>query len=68
VSWKDRKPVVAELRKIDRAADAEAGRKALEAFEHGSWGCKYAAIWRSTMKAIRSAALAAIAVAISVSA
>ena len=29
VSWKDRKPVVAELRKIYRAADAEAGRKAL---------------------------------------
>ena len=28
VSWKDRKPVVAELRKIYRAADAEAGRKA----------------------------------------
>ena len=33
VSWKDRKPVVAELRKIYRAADAETGRKALEAFE-----------------------------------
>jgi transposase-like protein len=49
VSWKDRKPVVAELRKIYRAADAEAGRKALEAFEDGSWGGKYAAIgqiWR----------------------
>ena len=41
VSWKDRKPVVAELRKIYRAADAEAGRKALEAFEDGSWGRKY---------------------------
>jgi putative transposase len=49
VSWKDRKPVVAELRKIYRAADAEAGRKALEAFEDGPWGRKYAAIgqiWR----------------------
>ena len=49
VSWKDRKPVVAELRKIYRAADAEAGRKALEAFERGPWGRKYAAIgqiWR----------------------
>ncbi len=49
VSWKDRKPVVAELRKIYRAADAAAGRKALEAFEDGSWGRKYAAIgqiWR----------------------
>ena len=33
VSWKDRKPVVAELRKIYRAADAQAGRTALEAFE-----------------------------------
>ena len=42
VSWKDRKPVVAELHKIYRAADAEAGRKALEAFEEGSWGRKYA--------------------------
>jgi putative transposase len=49
VSWKDRKPVIAELRKIYRAADAEAGRKALEAFMEGSWGRKYAAIgqiWR----------------------
>ena len=49
VSWKDRKPVVAELRKIYRAADAETGRKALEAFEGGPWGGKYAAIgqiWR----------------------
>ena len=38
VSWKDRKPGVAELRKIYRAADAEAGRKALEAFgaAHGA--------------------------------
>jgi putative transposase len=49
VSWKDRRPVVAELRKIYRAADAETGRKALEAFEGGPWGGKYAAIgqiWR----------------------
>src|SRR5579863_3986733 len=49
VSWKDRKPVVAELRKIYRAADAEAGRMALEAFEGSPWGRKYAAIgqiWR----------------------
>ena len=48
-SWKDRKPIVAELRKIYRAADAEAGRKALEAFEDSPWGRKYAAIgqiWR----------------------
>ena len=49
VSWKDREPVVAELRKIYRAADAKAGRKALEAFEESPWGRKYAAIgqiWR----------------------
>ena len=49
VSWKDRRPVVAELRKIYRAADAEAGRKALEAFEDSLWGRKYPAIgqiWR----------------------
>lgn len=49
VSWKDRKPVVTELRRVYRAADAEAGRKALEAFDAGLWGRKYAAIgqmWR----------------------
>jgi putative transposase len=49
VSWKDRKPVVAELRKVYRAADAEVGRKALEEFDAGPWGRKYAAIgqiWR----------------------
>ena len=49
VSWKDRQPVVTELRKICRAADAEAGRMALEAFEDGPWGREYAAIgqiWR----------------------
>ena len=49
VSWKDRRPVVAELRKIYRAADAETGRKALEAFEGGPWGGKDGAIgqiWR----------------------
>src|SRR6201987_2894332 len=48
-AWKDRKPIVAELRKIYRAADAEAGRKALQAFENSPWGRKYAAIgqiWR----------------------
>ncbi len=49
VSWKDRKPVVAELRKIYRAKDAEAGGKALEAFDASPWGRKYEAIgkiWR----------------------
>jgi hypothetical protein len=49
VSWKDRKPVMPALRAIYRAADAEAGLKALEAFEAGPWGEKYPAIamsWR----------------------
>ena len=48
-SYKDRKPVVAALRAIYRARNAEAGLKALEAFETGYWGRKYAAIsqhWR----------------------
>jgi transposase-like protein len=38
VSWKDRKAVVPALRAIYRAKDAEAGMKALEAFEAGDWG------------------------------
>jgi putative transposase len=49
VAWKGRKPVVAELRKVYRAKDAEAGREALEAFDAGPWGRKYEAIgkiWR----------------------
>jgi putative transposase len=47
VSWKDRKPVVPALRAIYRAKDAEAGMKALEAFEAGEWGRKYPAIGQS---------------------
>ena len=49
VSWKDRKPLVPALREIYRAKDADAGLKALEAFEAGDWGKKYPAItgaWR----------------------
>lgn len=49
VSWKDRKAVVPALRAIYRARDAEAGMKALEAFEAGDWGRRYPAIalsWR----------------------
>ena len=49
VSWKDRKPVVSELKLVYRAIDAEAGRAALEAFAEGFWGRKYPAIaqaWR----------------------
>jgi putative transposase len=48
VSWKDRKAVVPALRAIYRAKDAEAGMKALEAFEAGDWD-RYPAIalsWR----------------------
>jgi len=40
VSWKDRKPVMPALREIYRAKDADAGMKALEAFEAGYWGKK----------------------------
>jgi putative transposase len=47
VSWKDRKPVVPALRAIYRAKDAEAGMKALEDFEAGYWGQRYAAITQS---------------------
>jgi putative transposase len=49
VSWKDRKAVVPALRAIYRAKDADAGMKALEAFEAGDWGQRYPAIalsWR----------------------
>jgi transposase-like protein len=47
VSWKDRKAVVPALRAIYRAADAEAGMKALEDFETGDWGQRYPAITQS---------------------
>lgn len=49
VSWKDRKPVVPALRAIYQATNAEAGMKALQAFEAGKWGQRYPAIalsWR----------------------
>jgi putative transposase len=47
VSWKDRKAVVPALRAIDRANDAEAGIKALDAFDASPWGQKYPAIAQS---------------------
>ncbi len=47
VSWKDRKPVMPALRAIYRAKDAEAGLKALDAFEADPWGQKYPAIAQS---------------------
>src|SRR4051795_6693452 len=49
VSYKDRKPVAAALKEIYEALDAAAGAAALDAFEEGPWGRKYAAIapsWR----------------------
>lgn len=47
VSWKDRKTVVPALRAIYRAKDADAGLKALDAFQTGSWGQRYPAIAQS---------------------
>jgi putative transposase len=48
-SWKDRKPVAKELKTIYRAEDAAAAHAALQDFEDGPWGKKFAAItqaWR----------------------
>ena len=47
VSWKDRKSLVPALRAIYRAANAEAGRQALDDFEASSWGQRYPAIVQS---------------------
>ncbi|MGH8282452.1 MAG: IS256 family transposase [Gammaproteobacteria bacterium] len=46
-SWKERKAIVAALKPIYQAADAEAARAALEAFDQGPWGRKYPAIAQS---------------------
>ena len=49
VSWQDRKRVVAALKPIYQAPTADAALRALDAFEAGPWGQKYAAIaplWR----------------------
>ena len=49
VSWQDRKQVVAALKPIYQAPTADAALLALDAFESGPWGRKYAAIaplWR----------------------
>lgn len=48
-SWKDRRAIAAELKKVYRAKDADAGQAALEAFDAGPWGKKYPSIaqgWR----------------------
>jgi putative transposase len=49
VSWQDRKQLVAALKPIYQAPTADAALLALDAFEAGPWGRKYAAIaplWR----------------------
>jgi putative transposase len=49
VSWQDRRQVVAALKPIYQAPTADAALLALDAFEAGPWGQKYAAIaplWR----------------------
>jgi putative transposase len=49
VSWQDRRQVVAALRPIYQVPTADAALIALDAFEAGPWGHKYAAIaplWR----------------------
>jgi putative transposase len=51
VSWKDRKPMVAELKGIYRAVDARAAEAALTQFESGSWGRRYPAIAQSWRRA-----------------
>jgi putative transposase len=48
-SWKERKPIAAELKQVYRAVDATAAGEALTQFEQGIWGRKYPAIaaaWR----------------------
>jgi putative transposase len=47
VSYKDRKLVVAELKTIYRADNAEAAERALSEFENDVWGRKYSAIGQS---------------------
>jgi putative transposase len=49
ISYKDRRSVAAALKEIYRAAGADAGQVALDAFAAGPWGTKYPAIamsWR----------------------
>ena len=48
-SWKDRREAAKALKAIYQAENAEAGEKALTAFEEGEWGQKYPAMtqgWR----------------------
>ena len=51
VSYKDRKAVATALKDIYRAIDQVAAAEALDAFEAGPWGQKYAAIVQSWRRA-----------------
>ena len=46
-SWKDRKAIVAELKKIYRAKDTDVSKAALDGFDAGPWGKKYPLIAQS---------------------
>ena len=46
-SWKDRKPIAAELKAIYRATDTDVARRALEDFDAGVWGRRSPAIAQS---------------------
>ena len=46
-SWKDRKVLAGALKTIYRAKDADAAKRALEAFDASHWGQKYPAIAQS---------------------
>jgi putative transposase len=55
VSYKDRRAVAAALKEIYKAADADAGAAALDAFAESDWGRKYPAIavsWRRHWQAV----------------
>jgi putative transposase len=54
-SWKDRRAIAAELKKVYRAKDADAGKEALDAFDAGPWGKKYPSIaqsWRRSWEQV----------------
>ena len=46
-SWKDRRAIAAELKKVYRAKDAAAGKEALDAFDASPWGKKHPSIAQS---------------------
>ncbi len=55
VSYKDRRAVAAALKEVCKAADADAGAAALDAFAESDWGRKYPAIamsWRRHWQAV----------------